>query len=279
MVCLEMGVFFIRSYERNTYQGLFSYVRMTPKAIFGQAMALHPESCLTSQPCIVIVAVFGKGNIMKALRRILAIASAAALVTIAGPAWAAGPYTITAGTTSGGDVAFTAATTGVSPQIHFNTPNVEMACASGTAAGLLHTGSNPTGVNIAGIDSTTWTDCLGPLNLPMTVTQTGAPVPWRLNVTGTPTSGVTVGTIDQVSAHVEATGDPDTCQFDVTGSVDGNFNESGQALTITTPTAGAALRTTNVVGCFGLVDEGGPATFEGVYAISNPAGPITITSP
>ena len=220
-----------------------------------------------------------RDTIMKALRRILAVTSAAALVTIAGPAWAAGPYTITAGTTSGGDVAYTAATTGASPQIHFNTPNVEMTCASGTAAGLLHTGSSPDGVNIASIDSTTWTDCLGPLGLAMTVTQTGDPVPWQLNVTGTPTGGVTVGTIDQVSAHVAATVNPDDCRFDVTGSVDGNFNESGQALTITTPTAGAQLDVTNVVGCFGLVSDPDTATFEGVYAISNPAGPITITSP
>ena len=204
----------------------------------------------------------------------LAVLGATAALTLgASAAWATGPYTISAGAQTSGTVAYTGSTTGASPQIQFNSPNVEMGCDSGTAAGDLFLGSNATGDDVGSITSSTWTNCVGPFGLPMSVTHAGT---WSLNLTGTPTGGVTVGNIDEVNAHVEATGDPETCSFDVIGSVDGNFNESGQALTITTPTAIGALFTVNVVGCFGLVDEGGPATFEGAYALANPAGPIAI---
>ena len=219
---------------------------------------------------------------MKAFRKILAVAGAAALVTMAGPAWAAGSYTITAGTTSGGDVAYTADTTGTAPQIQFYTDFVQMGCASGTADGLLHTGSNATGSNIASIDSSTWNNCVGPASLSMVVTQNA---PWTLNATGTPSGGSTAGTISGVDASIVAidpnTGQPNPalCSFDATGSTDGFFQESDQTLHVTTPTTAQKLTVSNTQGCFGQVLDGDEACFEGVYALANPAGPITITSP
>ena len=213
---------------------------------------------------------------MKAFRRILAIASAAVLVTIAGPAWAAGPYTITAGAQTSGTVAYTGSTTGAGPQVRFNTPYLELGCDSGTAAGTFNLGSNSTGENIGSIDAGTFTECVGPFGLPLTFTQIGT---WTVDATAAPSGGVTPVTIENVSVHVEATGDPETWAHDITGSMDGTLDKSTQVLTITTPTAGAALFTTNVVGTFGLVEEGGPATLEMSYELANPAGPIAITSP
>ena len=198
------------------------------------------------------------------------------LVTIAGPAWAAGPYTITAGTTSTGDVAYTAATTGAAPYIFFATPNVQLACDSGTVDGNLFLGSNATGENIGSIASSTWTNCPGPLGLPLTFTQVGT---WSLNATGTPTGGVTPVTIENVSVHVEATDDPGSWAHDITGSMDGILDESTQVLTITTPTHGARLETSNTVGTFGLIQDGEEVTLEMSYELTNPAGPIAITSP
>ena len=258
------GTFFIRPYDKSGYSQ--------------PTMAHYPEPCVTSQPCTAIVAEFGKGNTMKAIRKILAVAGAAALVTIAGPAWAAGSYTITAGTTSGGDVAYTGSTS----QIDFYTEFVQMGCTSGTADGQLHTGSNATGANIASIDSSTWNNCVGPAGLSMVVTQNSS---WTLNAVGTPSGGVTAGTITDVDASIVAinpdTGQPDPalCSFDATGSTDGFFQESDQTLHVTTPTTGQKLTVGNTVGCFGQVLDGDEAFFEGAYALANPAGPIVIAQP
>lgn len=79
-----------------------------------------------------------------------------------------------------------------------------------------------------------------------------------------------------------ATEKPDTCRFDVTGSVDGNFNESDQTLNIIEDpelTPGANLTISEVVGCFELWNNGEDATFRMSYALSNAAGPIAISSP
>ena len=203
-------------------------------------------------------------------RKILALAGAAALVAVGGAAYAAGPYTVTAGSTSSGTVAYTGTTSGASPQIKFSTPGVDMTCASGTAAGNLHLGANATGANIASIDSTTWTNCIGPLGLDLVVTQVGT---WTLNATGDASVDPVAGSITSVNAHVENPGG--ACSFDVTGTMGGTFSEATQTLAVTP--AGSTLVVTNVSGCFGLVSENDPATFEMSYLIANPAGPVAIS--
>lgn len=214
-----------------------------------------------------------------------AVAGATALIAVAGPAWATGTYSISAGSTTSGDVPYTASTTGATPQIDFHTAFVNMSCDAGTAAGFLHLGSNVPGDNIASIDSTTWTNCLS-FGLPMTVTQLSPntpATPWILNATGVPTSGVTAGTVTDVKAHVAHTpvnpNDPSLCSFDVSGSVDGNFNANNQSLNITSPTAGATLVISNIVGCFGQLVDQEEAFFEASYAISNDEGPVSIVQP
>ena len=78
-------------------------------------------------------------------------------------------------------------------------------------------------------------------------------------------------------AGVEQTGDPASCSFKVTGSVDASFNEGSQSLGVTPPTAGAKLTISNVVGCYGLLADGDQADYTGSYAISTSAGSINIS--
>lgn len=217
---------------------------------------------------------------MKTLRRTLAVAGAAALVAVAGPAWAGGPYTVAAGGTASGSVAVTGVTTGLVPQVVLSTPSAVTTCDSSTIAGDINLGVNATGANIATINSSSWNNCQGFIDFQITHTGT-----WSFNATGAPTGGVTDGTV--TGAHLRAvainpsTGlpDPSLCSFDVTGSVDASFDQNYQQLQVTAPVSGStsALAIANVTGCFGLVANGDPAAIEAVYATANVLGAMTIS--
>ncbi|MFB9314526.1 hypothetical protein [Nocardioides plantarum] len=205
----------------------------------------------------------------------LAVAASAAILAMAGPATAAGPYTLTVGGSSTGTPAFTGTTT--SAGISFNTPLVAMSCTSATATGTLAPGTGVSGAAIASINATTWSGCIGPLGLPMTVSGSGS---WKLNATGTATTGTSdnvAGNISGVTATVSQTGNPTACSFKVTGVVDGIFKEGTSQLQVTPPTAVGSLVISNVVGCYGLVANGDPADFNGTYNIASPGGAIRIS--
>lgn len=208
-----------------------------------------------------------------------AVGATAVLVLSSGPAFAAATYTVKSGTTTTGTTTYTAATIGASPQIKFNdvTTGVALSCTSGTAAGSIKLGSGISGVAIGSIASTTWTGCLGPLGLPVTVKQNA---PWTINATGTPTStGVTAVTITGVNATVASTS-AGACSFNVTGGVKAKILAMGankQKLTVVT--GGSTLKVSNVVGCAAQVNNGDKANFAGVYKIAAASGPLSITTP
>lgn len=203
----------------------------------------------------------------------LALSAGAATLALAVPAMAAGPYTVSVGGSTTGTPAFSA----TASNITFTTPSVDMSCTGATASGTVKAGANATGAGIASITAAGFSGCVGPLGLPLTVQAT---TPWTLNATGTATAGssdTVQGTITGVSAYVFQTGSPASCNFKVTGSVDGSFQEAGQKLNVTPPTAGAVLTISAVTGCYGLISNGDTAEYTASYAITSPAGAIGIS--
>lgn len=207
---------------------------------------------------------------MRSIGRLTAAAGAATLLSLTGTAWAARPYTVTAGSQTSGTVTVDGTSVGT---LTFATPSSTASCESGTAAGTVTLGSSADGVGIGAIEESTWEGCTGPLGA-ISITQTS---PWRINATGAPTNGVTPVTIDRIAVH----GSSGPCTFDATGSADGTVRESDQTLNITPPTTGARIVVSNTsFGCLGVVSDGDEATIEASYAVTNSSdGDLHITSP
>lgn len=208
---------------------------------------------------------------MKTAMKLLAAAGASALVIVASPAMAAAPYDVSAGTETTG----TAAIEGTTDDIIFYTDFVNMTCDSGTADGVANLGTNSTGNGVANISDTTWSSCLGPLDIPMTVDQIGT---WNVNAVGDTVSGVTAGTISSITARVESV-TPGQCEFTVTGTAGGSFNNTTQQLIVDDQSSANDLVISDVTGCFGQVLEGDPAYFGAAYDITNDSdGDLVIQS-
>ena len=203
-------------------------------------------------------------------------AGASAVALSAAPAIAAPTYTVKAGTQTTGTTAYTAATTGASPQVAFSdtTSGLNVSCTSSTAKGAIKLGKSLAGAGLGSITSSTWTGCLGPLNLAMTVTQTAT---WNVNATGTTTTtGVTAGTISGIAATVTA--NQGGCSFNVAGTVKSALTTTPTKQTLAVkPTATLAI--SNVVGCFGQINNGDKASIKATYKITAAAGKIAISNP
>jgi len=212
--------------------------------------------------------------------------AAAALILGMGSASAAGTWSVTVGSATG-TVNFNGATVGdhtpTNPDVIFTdaTSGLGLSCDSATAGtptaagGAITVGTGQSGAPIAQIfgPATTWTHCVGPLSIELDPTGVGT---WNLQADSyASATGVTSGRITDVSAHV-ASPDGTSCVFDVTGSVNATFTNSNQQLAINPdPT----LNISNVVGCFGLINENDQASFQAIYAVSSASGNVTITSP
>lgn len=196
---------------------------------------------------------------MKVPRKSLAIIGAVALVSIGTAAYAGPPWTVSVGGSStGAPASYSATTVGTDPDIEFSVPAADLTCADGTADGTITPGA--TASKAGEITATEFNTCLGPFDIPLEVTQTSV---WDINITGNNVGGVTPGSIGNVNAHVE---NPDgLCEFDVTGSVPGSFNENNQQLAV----GGGGLTVSNVSGCFGAIGNGNPATFDGTYQLAD----------
>ena len=207
---------------------------------------------------------------MKRITKAAALA-AAGIVALA-PAAMAATYTVAVGgSTTSGSAPFTA-TTGA---INFDTDyGVPMTCSSGTAAGNILRGTTftpPAATTVATITGTTWSGCIAPtlFNTQLNVTQLGT---WNLKATSAPVNGVVTGRIDNVNAQVRSVIN-DRCEFDVAGSVAGSFNTNTQTLSITF--SSYPLYVTNVVGCFGEVQDGDLLDLDADYAFATTGGNLT----
>ncbi|MER7557924.1 hypothetical protein ABTZ46_13345 [Nocardioides sp. NPDC126508] len=212
-------------------------------------------------------------------KKLLLVGAAAAALTLAAPAMAsaAPPYTVAVGgSTATGNHSFTAAAVG---SITFAVPLNTMTCTSAGAGGAIHSGTGKSGVDpdpLATISSTTWSGCTEQFGTPLTVTHGGQ---WHLatndtSVTSAATDQVD-GWIDHISAHVtDSTG---LCDFTVTGSADGHFDEATQRLVVDETGDGSLTVTTVVADCLGSISVGDPASFNGTYNVSVPDGAVNVS--
>lgn len=219
-------------------------------------------------------------------KKILLLGVAAAALTLATPAMAsaAPPYTVAVGgNAADGDHAFAAASTG---SISFTTALNAMNCTSASAEGFVHSGAGKSGVftganpedHLATITDTTWNNCSEQFGTPLTVTPSGD---WHLETDDTTVTSAATdqidGWIDDVSAHVTDSSGSGLCDFWVTGSADGHFDEATQQLVVN-ETGDGSLVISSVAGdCLGTITPGEPATFDGAFDITVPDGAVNVS--
>lgn len=148
---------------------------------------------------------------------------------------------------------------------------VELFCSSSTAAGTAQSGSglsNPLAQLPEG--SVTFNDCQGPFGLSFDVAHIGT---WDLNgVSYDSASGVTTGTLDNITANISGPG----CEATVTGSVNATYTNGSGVLSVL-PDQTLTISTVDPNNdCLGLITQGEHAGFSGDYQIS-PV--LTVTSP
>ncbi|KAA1422589.1 hypothetical protein FE697_010355 [Mumia zhuanghuii] len=151
--------------------------------------------------------------------------------------------------------------------VGLSTPLISWGCTSSSGMASLKVGASVPSPH-ASISSFALTGCTWPGGLPMNVTTSAG---WNLSITG---GGPTVwnATITGIAAHVVDAVGGTTCAFDVTGSVNGSFDEGTQDLTITS----SSLTVSNMTGgCLGLIANGDPLTTAATYHVTNPATGLT----
>lgn len=182
-------------------------------------------------------------------------------------AYAGPPWTVSVGGSStGAPVSYTASTVGASPQINFATPAANLDCVSATAVGTVTPGTS--GV-LGTIGDVQLQSCSGPLGATLNNTSTAGS--HDIVITGDTVNGITPVLVTGIAQTFSD--DSGLCSFDGSGSVPGSFDAATQLFTI----SGGGLTLTNVLGCFGVINEGDPATMAATYRLSGP-GTITVTN-
>jgi hypothetical protein len=191
-------------------------------------------------------------------------------------AFAPSSWTITP---SGGAITATAPTT-----ILTDNQGNQISCASSSASGALKTSPVAgTPATLATISSLSFNPpCNGPLSSTWTVT-TDTTTPWQIHGTDYATggTGVTTGFLDGIKAHLVGSTPIGSCTFDVTGSVDGKYNNpsaGGSNGTLVVAPAATSPRTLTIAnktgpGCSVV---GTTATFKGTYTVKSGATSPTI---
>jgi hypothetical protein len=150
-----------------------------------------------------------------------------------------------------------------------------LTCTSSASSATLKSGHGISGTSLGSITNLTFSNCVGPLMLHFTVTNSG--FPWTLSGSSYK-SGVTTGNISKIKSSL--VGGP--CSLTVggatatsTGKVKVTYTNSTGKLAV--QTTGGNLHTWNVSsGCAGLINSGDPAVFSGSYTVTPKQ---TITSP
>lgn len=207
-------------------------------------------------------------------KKTAALVGVTALVALAGPAMAVPTLVEVDGVGTNTDYPFTATTKGA---VAFSSGSVTMGCTGATASGVIRGGTR--GNPIAEISNTGWTGCVGPAGISMSVDMKpiGAPNPWYVNGYSGETNAITdtiVGDVTNVAARVRSNNPLLPCSFQVTGSADGVFLEDvdkgsgnrGQDLVINENSGNLVI--SNVVGCFGLLNNNDPADFAATFNVN-----------
>ncbi|WP_199430377.1 hypothetical protein [Qaidamihabitans albus] len=149
------------------------------------------------------------------------------------------------------------------------TTGVSFDCSSSTSSGQIPSGSYTTPADVGDIN-VAFSGCNGPVG---SVTATPADEPYDLVIENfDAATGQSTGYVRDVNVHVSMFG----CSFDVTGNAPGVYDNAAGTLTMT---SGGTLTPSNVSGCFGLVNNGDELSYEAVYDVTDPATPITVSSP
>jgi len=208
---------------------------------------------------------------MKRLSRRMLITGGATALAVGATAGVALAVAITFSISPGGKVTGSAGTTTLTDTATHSV----LTCTSSASAATLKSGHGIAGTNLGSITNLTFSNCVGPLGLSFTVTNSG--FPWTLSGSSFK-SGVTTGNINGIKSSL--VGGP--CSLTVGGTTAGSkgkvkvtyTNSSGKLKVLTT---GGNLHVFNVSsGCRGLINTGDPTVFSGTYTISPKQ---TITSP
>ncbi|GGT61055.1 hypothetical protein [Actinomadura citrea] len=201
----------------------------------------------------------------------LAATSASALALFLTPA--AYAATLTATVTNGGSVT---ATNSGNLVITDTTTGIAVTCTASTGTGSIPNGvkSGNSPLQVGSISAISFTSCKGG---GFTFTVTPNALPWKVNVTGATSGGVTAGSISGISAHASAAFG--LCQMDIAGTAAGTYTNGTGKLTAT----GSGLTISNVTsGCLGIANSGDSASLVGAYTVKNSGGTfpqINVTSP
>lgn len=193
--------------------------------------------------------------------------TAAAAVFTAGSA-GADPITPASWTVSPGGTVSAAA--GVTVLTDVNT-GVQLTCDTSTltdASLVTEATGSPAQIGTLPQGSVGFQNCSGPFGLTFEVEHIGD---WALNgVTFDPDTGVTVGTLTNISANLSGF----ACSASVSGSVDGTYDNNTGVLTILPNPTLTISFVDPIDNCFGLINEGDSSTFDGAYTVT-PAQTIT----
>jgi hypothetical protein len=156
------------------------------------------------------------------------------------------------------------ATAGKTTLKDVNTGSV-LSCMSSSSSGKLNTEGDPT---LGTITALSFSNCMGPLGLTFTVTNSG--FPWKLTASAfNAGTGVTTGHISGIFSHLSGPG----CSADVAGTtattagkVKATYTNSSGVLKVLP--SGGTLHVFNVSGCAGLINSGDATQFSGSYTVS-----------
>ena len=219
------------------------------------------------------------------MKKLLVLALATATLALGGPVWAAGPpYTVSVG---GSSAAASHPVTGSSTGLlRFTIKNNAGTTLPLTCTSVSVTGSVTSGVGVnpwASVTSSTWSGCIF-IGGAYSVTQATA---WPLVGTGTnatPSVETIAGRADNVDLAVASAANPAICSFRIRGTTStsagsfiGAFDESTQTWSVSPTGFTAPLRTWNVSGCLGQVQNGNPVDLAATLPLASPNGAVNLS--
>jgi hypothetical protein len=200
---------------------------------------------------------------MRNVARILLVgAMAAAAVGFSAGSAVADPITPASWTVSPGGSANASA--GVTTLTDIDT-GVQLTCDSSSLTGaqlVTSATGSPAQLGTLPAGSVGFQNCSGPFGLNFDVEHVGN---WALNgVTFDPATGITAGTLTNIRANLSGF----ACTATVVGSVNGTYNNSTGVLRILPNPTLTVEFVDDFDDCFGLINEGDRATFDGAYTVS-----------
>lgn len=196
---------------------------------------------------------------------IITLTVAVLLASAFAPAHANAPYLVEAAGQSSVDTGFEATSNGV---IAITAGTVPLSCTPVTLGGTVlagHSSANPAGADH--VFDITDSDVVACSGMPAVSTHNGT---WTVHAAGTATAPLNdtfTTSMPDFSLSLSLPG----CSFTLAGTVAGEFDETTQQLTLSSPSP--ALTVSGVSGCYSLVQPGDPGGIEGTFDVHEPGDP------